>query len=467
MGIPPWKWRWGRPWPTPLAHRPCRTNWASPFRVFLACPGLSPPSRELGHPRDFQGWQTPAVRQAPTLHFGGIRPLPNRTTATITSCTAHAVTMASYGGVSTSTSLGRPISSPGIAQNNQVHNSGAGLYPKGYSCPTPRGLAKSPWTRPLTGSFQGASPQLWSNTLLQLWNRTLVRSVGSLDRVPWTLVISLQQLRSDVMARYPGYQVEPSEPALTKPISLGLANFQQAKPEKKANLPLSPSLEAWLTCQAQTLEGKDRHGRVIKPPLGQKTYPKLPSLKAEWFEPSNAPSLLRVGQLPPEWHRLVSEQGRITPETGQFHYGGVSANFNLQFWRFSPSSQIWIGGLPGCQPSPKIFSLTYFVTRISSLLELILRDTCSSPAVNWRNSRYRWRPSSLTLNWERGTVISLDLMLMCPRPREKTWELAHLMGNIFLTRSWCPRRGTGYREMSPWLPVHVPYYHKYTFMYWL
>ena len=49
MGIPPWKWKWGRP---PLAHRPCWTNWAFPFRVSLACPGFSPPSRELGHPRD-------------------------------------------------------------------------------------------------------------------------------------------------------------------------------------------------------------------------------------------------------------------------------------------------------------------------------------------------------------------------------------------------------------------------------
>ena len=120
------------------------------------------------------------------------------------------------------------------------------------------------------------------------------------------------------MARFPGYQVEPSEPAPTKPISLGLANFQQAKPEKEANLPLSPSLEAWLTCQATTLEGKDRHGKVIKPTLGQKAYPKLLSLKAERFEPSNAPSLLRVGQLPPEWHRLVSDQGRISPETVSF-----------------------------------------------------------------------------------------------------------------------------------------------------
>ena len=55
----------------------------------------------------------------------------------------------------------------------------------------------------------------------------------------------------DVMVRYPGYQVESSDPAPIKPTSLGLANFQQAKPEKEANLPLSPSLEAtWLTCQA-------------------------------------------------------------------------------------------------------------------------------------------------------------------------------------------------------------------------
>ena len=242
--------------------------------------------------------QTPAIRQAPPLHFGGIRPLPKRTTATITSVTAPAVTMASYGGVSTSTSLGRPISSLGIAQNNQVsaplgktQQQWSGAIPQGIQLPYTQGTSEIPWTRPLTGSFQGASPQLWSS------------------------VISLQELRSDVMARFPGYQVEPSQPAPTKPISLGLDNFQQAKPEKEANLPLSPSLEAWLTCQAQTLEGKDRHGRVIKPPLGQKTYPKLPSLKAERFEPSNAPSLLRVGQLPPEWHRLVSDQGRISPET--------------------------------------------------------------------------------------------------------------------------------------------------------
>ena len=86
--------------------------------------GVRPPLGFTGTPMgsgEFSGsGQTPAIRQAPPLHFGGTRPLPNSITATITSVTAPAVTMASYGGVSTSTSLGRPISSLGIAQNNQV-----------------------------------------------------------------------------------------------------------------------------------------------------------------------------------------------------------------------------------------------------------------------------------------------------------------------------------------------------------
>ena len=187
----------------PLAHRPDQLGISLPgiSRLSGSQPSLSgvrPPPGFTGTPMgsgEFSGsGQTPAVRQAPPLHFSGIRPLPNRTTATITSCNAPAVTMASYGGVSTSTSLGRPISSLGIAQNNQVsaplgqnQQQWSGAIPQGYSCPTPRGLAKSPWTRPLTGSFQGASPQLWSNILLQLWNRTSVRSVGSLDRVPWIM----------------------------------------------------------------------------------------------------------------------------------------------------------------------------------------------------------------------------------------------------------------------------------------
>ena len=98
----------------------------------------------------------------------------------------------------------------------------------------------------------------------QLWNRTLVHSVGSQVGVHWTPIISLQQLRSDMMARYPDYQVEPSEPAPNKPTSLGLSNFKQVKPEKKAHLPLSPSLEAWLTVQANTLVSLTR---IVQPHL--------------------------------------------------------------------------------------------------------------------------------------------------------------------------------------------------------
>ena len=41
------------------------------------------------------------------------------------------------------------------------------------------------------------------------------------------------------------------------------------------------------------------------------------------------PPLLRVGQLLPEWHRLVSDQGRIPPETVSFT-GWSSANSNLR-----------------------------------------------------------------------------------------------------------------------------------------
>ena len=198
--------------------------------------------------------QTPAIRQAPPFHFGGIRPLPNRTTATITSVTAPVVIMGprdspeplwgpgNFQGrgkrqpsgrhrpstlvelgklpnrtTASITSVAAPVvtmlvmevcppplrwgdhSSLGIAQNNQVsapwvnpNNSGAGLYPKGYSYPTPRGLAKS-HGKALNRGFQRGIPAAREQFLLQLWNRTSVRSVGS---------FSLQELRSDVMALY-------------------------------------------------------------------------------------------------------------------------------------------------------------------------------------------------------------------------------------------------------------------------
>ena len=62
------------------------------------------------------------------------------------------------------------------------------------------------------------------------------------------------------------------------------------------------------------------------------------------------------------------------------------ASSNLRFRRFSQSSRIWIGGLPGCLTSQRIYNPIYLMTRISSLLGSTRRDICSSPAVLWRNS---------------------------------------------------------------------------------
>ena len=114
--------------------------------------GVRPPPGFTGTPMgsgEFSGpGQMPAIRQAPPLHFGGIRLLPNRTTATITSVIAPAVTMAGYGSVSTSTSLGRPISSLGIAQNNQVsaplgktQQQWSGAIPQGVQLPYTQGTS--------------------------------------------------------------------------------------------------------------------------------------------------------------------------------------------------------------------------------------------------------------------------------------------------------------------------------------
>ena len=197
------------------------------------------------------------------------------------------------------------------------------VFPRGIPAAMEQYLA--PNTEPDFGSFRRQSGQ------------------SSLD-------ISLPELRYDVMARYPGYQVELSDPAPTKPTSLGLANFQQAKPVKDANLPLSPSIEAWLTCQAQAIEGKDRLGKATKVPLGPKAYPKLPSLKAERFEPSNAPSLLRVGQLPPEWHRLVADQGRISPETISFNRTEFSELQSSVSKMLAILSDLGLVGCRGVQP---------------------------------------------------------------------------------------------------------------------
>ena len=218
-------------------------------------------------------------------------------------------------------------------------------------------------------------------------------------------VISLPELRYDVMARYPGYQVESSDPAPTKPTSLGLANFQQAKPAKEVNLPLSPSIEAWLICQAQAIEGKDRLGKVIKAPLGPKTYPKLPSLKAERFEPSNAPSLLRVGQLPPEWHRLVADQGKISPETISFtraEFGELQSSVSkmlavlsdLDWWvagvsNLAKDMQSHLSQDANLQPCWNIFS--EISARVMAFFGRT-RDSSDFPLLSIQTEREGWLP---------------------------------------------------------------------------
>ena len=169
---------------------------------------------------------------------------PNRTTATITSHTAPAVTMASYGGVSTSTSLVRPIPSLGIAQNNQVsapsgqpQQQWSGSIPQGVQLPYTQGTNDIPMEQALNRVFPRGIPAVMEQFLAP----TMEPDFGSFRRQSGQSsldsVISLPELRYDVMARYPGYQVESSDPAPTKPTSFGLANFQQAKPAKEAKFP--------------------------------------------------------------------------------------------------------------------------------------------------------------------------------------------------------------------------------------
>ena len=183
--------------------------------------GVRPPLGFTGTPMGSGGFsgsgQTPAIRQAPPLHFGGIRPLPNRTTATITSGTAPAVTMASYGGVSTSTSLERPISSLGIAQNNQVsaplgqiQQQWSGTIPQRVQQPYTQGTSEIPLDQALNRVFPGGIPAAMEQYLAPAMEPDISSFRRQSGQSPVDSVISLQQLRSDVMARYPGYQMEPS-----------------------------------------------------------------------------------------------------------------------------------------------------------------------------------------------------------------------------------------------------------------
>ena len=230
------------------------------------------------------------------------------TTAMITSFTAPAVTQAYYPGVCVTSVLSRSVSSLGFSQRTQVSNSSGNFQGQ-----TDRGVSQRPSEIPLDQALLRVFPQGISAAVEQFIAPQTEPDTFSLrkqmGRSPLDSIMPLQRLRQDVMDRYPDHQVDPLEPAPTKPTSLGLANFQQAEPARAANLPRSPSLESWLLHQQTILEGKDRLGKPIREPYGPRAYPKLPSLRAHRFEPSNAPSLLRTGQLPTEWHRCRTRAG--------------------------------------------------------------------------------------------------------------------------------------------------------------
>ena len=73
-----------------------------------------------------------------------------------------------------------------------------------------------------------------------------------------------------------------------------MANYQQAQIAKHANLPLSPSLKAWLSAHASTPEQKKRQEKITRVPYRVNTIPKLPYMRVNWFEASNVPSLLKA-----------------------------------------------------------------------------------------------------------------------------------------------------------------------------
>ena len=204
--------------------------------------------------------------------------------------------MASYGGVSTSTSLGRPISSLGIAQNNpvsaplgQIQQQWSGAIPQGVQLPYTQGTSEIPLDQALDRVFPGGIPAAMEQYLAPAMEPDISSFRRQSGQSPLDSVISLQQLRSDVMARYPGYQVEPSEPAPTKPISLGLANFQQAKPEKEANLPLSPSLRGLAHMSGTNSRGERPAWEGHKAPFRAKYLSQTTILEGRTFQAFKCP----------------------------------------------------------------------------------------------------------------------------------------------------------------------------------
>ena len=104
--------------------------------------------------------------------------------------------------------------------------------------------------------FQGGIPAARELFIAPAMERIIVRPVSS-----WAEFTRLRHNTASAAVGcdgpVPGLSSRAVGATPNKPTSLGLANFQQAKPEKEPNLPLSPSLEAWLPVQAQALEGRD------------------------------------------------------------------------------------------------------------------------------------------------------------------------------------------------------------------
>ena len=169
MGRPTWKWKWRRlkpiwvfPQPAPIAHRLCQNSMGTSLPGLPKLTGTWPSLMGTRPPPGFSGTpmisgeisglgQTPAIRQAPPLHFGGTWPSPNMTMATITSHTVPGVTMVSYANVSATTTLGRPISSVGTAQSHQAsapmghsHAQWSGSILQGVQRPYTQGTSEIP-----------------------------------------------------------------------------------------------------------------------------------------------------------------------------------------------------------------------------------------------------------------------------------------------------------------------------------
>ena len=210
--------------------------------------------------------------------------------------------------------------------------------------------------------------------------------------------VPLSELRGDVQSRYPDYQF--NDPVvIPKPRSLGLANFCQAQPDKQANLPLSPSLHSWLDLQSNTLEGKDRHGKVFRAPFGPRTFPKLPPLRASRYAPSDTPSLLRQSALPTEWERLLRDRSKSKPDAVQLTSSDFSDIISSSQKMICLLSDLdwWLAGVSNLikeapEPSPSepeqvsrhLFSQRYLLESCKTLEEMQLQASTLFSHLKWK-----------------------------------------------------------------------------------